>query len=75
MAIKKHWFKKAGWMYHPVTWQGMALTVVLLIFLAHIYLIVDTYSRSFAETLYGIFPFWVPAILVWLWVGSHTSSD
>lgn len=53
---------------------GVIVSLLLLLFLIHIFLFVDSRSHSVSDTLYGIFPFWVPAILLWLWAGSKTSS-
>ena len=71
--MKRPWFKEWSWGYYPVSWQGAVVTLLLVIFLAHIFIAVDGTSHSASDTLYGIFPFWVPAILVWLWIASCTA--
>ena len=72
--MKKFWFKEWGWTYYPVSWQGAILTFFLILFLVQVFFAVDGRSHSGSDTLYGIFPFWVPAVLVWLWIASKTSQ-
>lgn len=43
--------------------------------MVHIFLVVDANSYSVSDTLYGIFPFWVPAFLGWIWIASKTTSE
>jgi hypothetical protein len=38
------------------------------------FLAVDRHSHSVSDTLYGIFPFFVPAFGILGWIASHTSS-
>ena len=71
--MKNLWFKEWGWIYRPVTWPGWLLTFTLDIFCAQVFRAVDLHSHSVSDTLYGIFPFWVPAIGVWLWIASKNS--
>lgn len=71
--MKKAWFKKWGWIYRPVSWQGTFVTVLLILFLIQVFMAVDRNSHSVSDTFYGIFPFWVPSILVWLWIGQESS--
>jgi len=72
--MKKIWFKKWGWIFRPVSWQGTLITALLVLFLIQVFMAVDRNSHSVSDTLYGIFPFWVPSILSWLWIGLQTSA-
>jgi hypothetical protein len=67
--LKNLWFKKVGWTPLPVSWQGYLITAALLAFCIHIFFYIDSNSHSASDTLYGIFPFIVPAFLVYLWIG------
>ena len=71
---RKSWFNKWGWIYLPKSWEGVLITVLALIFAIHIFLAVDAVSHSVSDTLYGIFPFWAPTFLGWLWIASKTST-
>ena len=72
--MKKPWFREWGWLYLPVSPGGVIVSLLLLAFLIHIFMFVDSRSHSVSDTLNRIFPYWVPAILLWLWIGSKTSS-
>ena len=74
MIFNTPWFKKAGWVYRPITWQGWLITVVFAAFAIHIFVAVDSFTTSPTDTLYGIFPYIVPAFLMWLWAASNTSE-
>lgn len=71
---KRVWFKSWGWIYLPVSmaeWLALALT---LIFCANTFLAIDRHSHSASDTLYGIFPYWVPAFGILLGIASRTSG-
>ncbi len=74
MNLNTPWFRKAGWVYRPIRWQGWVITVIAAVFSVHILLAVDAFTTSPIDTLYGIFPYIVPAFLLWLWVAKETSA-
>ena len=71
--MKTSWFKQWGWMYYPISWPGVVLTALTLGFCAQVFIAVDSRSHSVSDTLYGIFPYWVPAIAILLRVASKTA--
>ncbi len=71
--MKKPWFREWGWVYYPISWQGVVLIVLILAFCVQVFLAIDRTSHSVSDTLYGVFPYIVPSILVLLWVASKTS--
>lgn len=72
--MKKHWFKELGWIYTPISWQGWLITLVIVLFCLHIFIVIDGQSHSISDTLYGIFPYIVPSLLVLYLVASKTSK-
>ena len=72
--MKKPWFREWGWLYYPLSWQGVVLIVLILAFCVQVFLAIDRTSHSVSDTLYGVFPYIVPSILVLLWVASKTSA-
>ena len=72
--MRRTWFKEWGWIYLPVSWQGFILTIVAALFCIQVFIFADRRSHSVSDTLYGVFPYWVPTIGIWLWVASKTSS-
>ena len=67
------WFKPWGWIYRPVSWQGWLTALIALAFCVQVFVAVDRHSHSVSDTLYGIFPYIVPTLLVLYWVASKTS--
>jgi hypothetical protein len=72
--MKKPWFKPWGWIYLPIAWQGWVGVMLTLLFCAQVFIAVDRHSHSASDTLYGIFPFVVPALGILGWVASKTAN-
>ncbi len=70
--MKRPWFREWGWVYYPITWQGIMLVVLIVAFCIQVFLAVDGHSHSVSDTLYGIFPYVVPSLLVLNWIASKT---
>lgn len=70
--MRRGWFRAWGWIYYPVSLGGSILTLLLVIFLLTVFRAVDSHSHSVSDTLYGIFPYWAPALLGWLWIASKS---
>ncbi len=73
--MKPVWFKPWGWIYRPNSWQGIILLLLTLAFCAQVFIAVDRNAHSVSDTLYGIFPYVVPAFMLLNWVASKTSQD
>ena len=71
--MKNAWFKSWGWIYYPVSWQGVLILLVTMAFCVQVFFVIDHQSHSVSDTLYGIFPYIVPAFLLLNWVASKTS--
>ena len=72
--MNRVWFKPWGWIYRPVTWQGYIIVAVTLVFCVQVFLAVDRQSHSVSDTLYGIFPYVVPALILLHWIASKASG-
>ena len=68
------WFKPFGWLYRPVSWQGVIVTLLALAFCVQVFMAVDRQSHSVSDTLYGVYPFIVPTLLLLNWVATKTSQ-
>jgi hypothetical protein len=72
--MKRVWFRRWGWIHRPVSPAGWAATLLALAFCAQVFLFVDRRSHSVSDTLYGIFPYVVPCLLLLDWLASKTSA-
>ena len=68
------WFKPWGWIYRPITWQGVLIVLLTLAFCIQVFIAVDRQSHSVSDTFYGIFPYVIPALMLLNWFASKTSN-
>lgn len=73
--MKTTWFRRWGWMHRPVAWPGWLLVLLTAAFCAQVFAVVDRHSHSASDTLYGVFPFVVPALIVLEWMASKSSAQ
>ncbi len=71
---RRGWFVPWGWVYRPVSWPGIGLVALAVVFCAQVFLAVDRHSHSASDTLYGVFPYVVPCLMLLNWIASKTSS-
>ena len=72
--MRRTWFKPLGWIYRPASAEGIVVTLLALAFCANVFIAIDRHSHSVTDTLYGIFPFVVPTLMLLNWVASKTSA-
>jgi hypothetical protein len=72
--MKNIWFKRVGWLYLPVSAPGALITLAALAFCVQVFLAIDRHSHSASDTLYGVFPFFACAFLLFDWIAGRTSD-
>ena len=72
--MKKAWFKEWDWIYLPIAWQGWTAVVLTVLFSGQVFVAVDRHSHSASDTLYGVFPYVVPAFGILGWIASKTTK-
>ena len=72
--VQRRWFDSWGWVYRPVTWQAVVLVLLAALFCVQVFWAVDRHSHSVSDTLYGIFPYVVPCLMLLNWAASKTSG-
>ena len=72
--VQRRWFVSWGWVYRPVTWQAFVLVLLAALFCVQVSWAVDRHSHSVSDTLYGIFPYVVPCLMLLNWAASKTSG-
>ena len=73
--MKHRWLVAWGWFYRPGAWQGFVAVTLTLAFCVQVFLTVDHLSYSVSDSLYGIFPYIVPSLVLLNWLASRTSAD
>jgi hypothetical protein len=68
------WFRPAGIVFVPVSVAGWFVTGVALAFCLQVFWFVDARSHSVSDTLYGVFPFFVPTLLALGWIADRTGG-
>lgn len=72
--MKNAWFKRFGWCYLPVSMPGAFIALATLGFCVQVFLAMDRHSHSVSDTLYGVFPFFASAFLLFDWLAGRTSD-
>jgi hypothetical protein len=70
--MKNAWFKLVGWFYLPISVPGVMIALVAVGFCVQVFVAVDRHSHSVSDTLYGIFPFFACAFLLYDWIAGRT---
>jgi hypothetical protein len=73
--MSRQWFKPIGWIYRPASVEGGFITLLALAFCVNVFIAIDRHSHSVTDTLYGIFPFVLPTLMLLNWVASKTSNS
>ena len=68
------WFRPAGLVFVPASSVGWLLCGGALAFCVQVFWAIDRHSHSVTDTLYGIFPFWVPTLLALAWIADRTGG-
>ena len=71
--MRREWFREWGWVYRPASWEGIALVLVATAFCTQVFMAIDRHSHSVSDTLYGVYPFVVPTLIVLNWIASKSS--
>ena len=69
-----NWFKPIGPLFVPVSVAGWVITTAALAFCAQVFWAIDRHSHSVSDTLYGIYPFWLPTLLALAWIADRTGG-
>jgi hypothetical protein len=69
-----HWFKPIGPFFIPVSIAGGVITLAAVAFCVQVFWAIDRHSHSVSDTLYGIYPFWLPTLLALAWIADRTGG-
>jgi hypothetical protein len=69
------WFKSFPALSSSLSRFGWIISMFAAAICLHTFWFVDGRSHSASDTLYGVFPYWVPTFLLWVWIDGRMSSD
>ena len=71
--MKQVWFKKVGWVYLPVNFMGVLVTLLAIAFMVPVVIASNRHAHSNSDELYEIFVFGTCTAFWWKWVAEKTS--
>jgi putative effector of murein hydrolase LrgA (UPF0299 family) len=69
-----NWFKRYGWLYLPVSTEGIIVTIFATLFMVPVCMAVVRNGHSVTDDLYKIFVYATCTAFWWKWVAEKTSS-
>ena len=72
--MKQLWFKKMGWIYFPVHFMGVLVTLLAIAVMVPVVIAADRSAHSVSDELYEIFLFATCTAFWWKWVAEKTSK-
>jgi hypothetical protein len=71
--MKQIWFKRAGWVYVPVSVMGLMVSLLAIIFLVPVYTAIVRNGHSVSDDLYNMFVYTTCSAFWWKWIAEKTS--
>lgn len=71
--MKTIWFKQWGWVYMPIHFMGLTITLAAIIFLIPVYMAIIRNGHSVSDDLYDMFVYTTCAAFWWKWIADKTS--
>ena len=70
----RRWVRPLGPFFIPVSIAGGVITLAAVAFCVQVFWAIDRHSHSVSDTLYGIYPFWLPTLLALAWIADRTGG-
>ena len=67
------WFKRFGWTYLPITFMGMAVTILAVAFLIPVYATMARNGHTGSDEAYCMFVYTTCTAFWWKWIAEKTS--
>ncbi|MBD0333732.1 MAG: hypothetical protein ICV66_13890 [Chitinophagaceae bacterium] len=72
--MKNVWFKQFGWVYLPVHFIGVMISLMAIIFLVPVYMAIIRNGHSVSDDLYHMFVYTTCTAFWWKWIAEKTSA-
>jgi hypothetical protein len=73
-TMKQTWFRNVGWIYLPIHFMGMVITLAAIVFLVTVCIAVFKDGNSVGDELYKIFIYSTCTAFWWKWIADKTSK-
>jgi hypothetical protein len=67
------WFKRFGWVFLPISFMGMAVTILAATFLVPIFAAIIRNGHSVSDAFYQMFVYTTCTAFWWKWIAEKTS--
>lgn len=67
------WFKQYGWIYLPVSAEGLIVTILAIVFMIPVCMAITRNGHSATDDLYKIFVYASCTAFWWKWIADKTS--
>ena len=67
------WFRRFGWSYLPITFMGLAVTILAVVFLIPVYAETIRNGHSVSDDSYHMFVYTTCTAFWWKWIAEKTS--
>ncbi|MEO7530135.1 MAG: hypothetical protein ABIS69_01950 [Sediminibacterium sp.] len=67
------WFKRYGWLYRPISAEGILVTLFAFLFMVPVCMAVIRNGHSVSDDLYQIFVYASCTAFWWKWIADKTS--
>ena len=67
------WFKRTAFTYLPISFMGIAVTILAIVFLIPVYAAIVRNGHSVSDDLYHLFVYTTCTAFWWKWIAEKTS--
>ncbi len=75
IPMRDQWFRRFGWIFSPVSWQGWFALLLCLLFCIQAVSVESYGASSSIAAVFGAFPFIVSTFGILFWIASKTSDS
>jgi hypothetical protein len=68
------WFKRYGWIYIPISAEGVIVTILAVVFLVPVFTAIVRNGHSVSDDLYHMFVYTSCTAFWWKWIAEKTSK-
>ena len=69
------WFKRLGWLYVPIHFIGVLITLIAIMACVWFFIAIDRNSHSVSDTLINFFVYLSCTAFWWKWIADKTSRS